>query len=281
MSFAGAAAWSRTGRVAAAILLAFAIIHPGLAQSPSAETAKPKLGPHATPIQQSHEYLRTHEAPDYWALSPFYVPQVTSSACSLATIATLINALRGLPPLGEDKLVTQEALREAVGREDWARKTDENGEGVTWQEFQTFLRLGLKVYEVEADVEAFKPNDASAATLAELRRLLAANENSADDIVLVYFNQGVVTGDWDGPHISPVAAYEAGRGRVLIMDVDRLWYGPYWTTDERLLEAMLRPAPPTQGALAGESGGLIRVTRRRGPSPDAEDLTSSIPPRAQ
>src|SRR5438045_3047902 len=37
-------------------------------QADAADALKPKLGPLAVTIQQSHEYLRTHEAPDYWAL---------------------------------------------------------------------------------------------------------------------------------------------------------------------------------------------------------------------
>ena len=45
------------------------------------DALKPKLGPRAVTIVQSHDYLRTHEAPDYWALSPYYVPQMTGSAC--------------------------------------------------------------------------------------------------------------------------------------------------------------------------------------------------------
>ena len=77
--------------------------------------------------------------------------------------------------------------------------------------------------------------------------------------MLIYYNQGVVTGDWDGPHISPIAAYDAERRRVLILDVDRQWYGPYWTSDEKLLEAMLRPAP-TARTLA--ETGALRVSHR-------------------
>ena len=93
---------------------------------------------------------------------------------------------------------------------------------------------------------------------------LPDNERSDTDIALVYYNQGVVTGDYDGPHISPLGAYDAEGRRVLIMDVDRQWYGPYWTSDETLLDAMLRPAPPEHGILAGETGGVVRVTIRRG-----------------
>jgi hypothetical protein len=77
----------------------------------------------------------------------------------------------------------------------------------------------------------------------------------------MYFNQGVLTGDWDGPHISPIGAYDRESGHVLIMDVDREWYVPYWSPDERMLDAMLRPAPPEHGPLAGETGVLVWIKR--------------------
>lgn len=244
-----------------AILVATAIAH---ADSLQADATKPKFGPDAIPIQQSHEYMRTHEAPDYWRLSPYYIPQMSSSACSLATVATLINALRGLPPLASDMLVTQTTLRDTVGSTDWARQTEEHGEGVTWAEFKAYVALSLKAYGLEADIETFKPADTSPATLAQLRRLLADNERTDTDIAIVYYNQGVVTGDYDGPHLSPIGAYDADGRRVLIMDVDRQWYGPYWTSDEKLLEAMLRPTSPEHGILSGETGGVVRVTVRKG-----------------
>ena len=57
------------------------------------------------------------------------------------------------------------------------------------------------------------------------------------DIVLVYFDKGVLTGDWDGPHISPIATYDVDLRHVLIMDVDRQWYIPHWSSDElKLIE---------------------------------------------
>jgi hypothetical protein len=221
---------------------------------------KPKLGPDALPITQATEYLRQAPAPDYWKLAPFYLPQQTSSACSVAAVAMAVNFVRGVPPGAEDPLVTQSGLLEAVADPAWTEKGAEGGEGVRFEELVQATRQGLAAYNIEgAEVETFQPSDTSGATLARLRAILAANEGSDRDVLLAYFNQGVLTGDWDGPHVSPLGAYDAANGRVLVMDVDREWYVPYWVADQKLLEAMLKPTSAEHGALAGGTGGLVWV----------------------
>jgi Phytochelatin synthase len=150
----------------------------------------------------------------------------------------------------------------AASSPQWAKETAEGGSGVTWRGFVGYVSRSLEAYRLDADIEVLKPADNSPATLTDMRRLLADNEQSDRDIVLAYFNQGVLTGDWDGPHISPIGAYDAQRRRVLVMDVDRQWYVPYWSGDEKLLEAMLRPTAQKFVSLEGETGGLIRVRKR-------------------
>src|SRR5271170_1196520 len=191
-------------------------------------------------------------------------PQITDSACSVAAIAMLLNSLRGVPPHSVDPLVTQQGLLDRVANVRWTTETAQDGAGVTFDELVADTRASLEAYGLAADLDIFKPQDDSAASLAQVRRLLIENELSDRDIVLVYFDQGVLTGDWDGPHISPIATYDADLRHVLIMDVDRQWYIPYWSSDERLLAAMLRPAPASMGVLAGQTGGLLRVRLKTG-----------------
>ena len=242
------------------LILPLAVVLATAVAPAAAFEGKPKLGPDAVPVTERTEYLRDAPAPDYWKLSAFYVPQFTSSACSVASVAMAVNFARGLPAAAEEPIVTQAALLEAVGDKTWADKGAEGGDGVTFEEFVSVLKDSLRSYGMaDHAIEVIRPVDASAASLAEVRRALAANEASAADVVLMYFNQGVLTGDWDGPHISPIGAYDEGTGQVLVMDVDREWYIPYWSPDEKLLEAMLRPAPAEHGPLAGETGGLVWI----------------------
>ena len=224
---------------------------------------QPKLGPEAVPITQQIEYLRTAPAPDYWKLSPFYLPQQTSSACSLASVVMALNALRGLPARSDQQLVTQSILLKKMSQAKWTKQVAEGGSGVTLNGLVALVQQSLARFQLrDYGVEVIRPANEHPETLAQLRQALADNEASDRDIILVYFNQGVVTGDWDGPHVSPIGAYDARTGQVLILDVDREWYVPYWTADTQLLKAMLRPAPAQHGPLAGETGGLIWIRPR-------------------
>lgn len=225
------------------------------------EANKPKFGPLAVPVTVDNGHLRMSAAPDYWMMAPFYVSQQTSSACSLASLAMVANALRGLPGGAQDELITQDGLLEAADSRKWRGQTKEDGDGVPFADLVERTETSLQAFDIKATVSANHVVSDTTATLDAFRKALVENEKSANDMILVYFNQGVVTGDWDGPHVSPIGAYDASHDRVLIMDIDRAWYVPYWTSTETLFKAMQRPAPKDQGVLAGETGGWLHVSK--------------------
>jgi hypothetical protein len=226
------------------------------------ETPTPKFGPEAVPIFQETAYLRAAPAPDYWNLSPFYVPQRTSSDCSAAAIAMAVNALRGLPANADQELITENNLMAGVGNQEWMIKVTEDGPGVTFADTRRYLREALDRFDLaDAKLEAVPTTTADNAALDALRKALVENEASADNVMLVYFNQGVITGDWDGPHISAIGAYDAAKDRVLLMDVDRTWYVPYWTSTETLLASLVKPIAAEHGVLAGGTGGYFLASK--------------------
>lgn len=224
------------------------------------DAPSPKLGPNAIPITQDTAYLRSAPAPDYWAFSSFVKPQFTSSACSVAAITGAVNGLTGLPAHAEDTVMTQPDLLERVGDAHWSEISAEGGDGVTFDELEASAGKALVVAGLDSyAVTSFKPTDDSADTLATVRTWLSLNEESSEDAVVVYFNQGVVTGDWDGPHVSVIGAYDATKDQVLILEVDQDWYIPYWTPVPVLVAAMLKPTSAEHGVLEGETGGLVRL----------------------
>lgn len=232
----------------------------GLAAHAEDDSLQPKLGPNAIPITEATEHLRATHAPDYWAFAPYVKPQFTTSACGVATVSAAVNGLAGLPANAEDAVMTQPDLLEAVGDAHWSEISAEGGDGVMFDDLVTYAAAALPVAGLEGyGVTAFKPTDASEATLETTRTWLIQNEESADDALMVYFNQGVVTGDWDGPHVSLIGAYDAAKDQVLILEVDQDWYIPYWTPTAVLLEAMLKPTSAEHGVLEGQTGGFVRL----------------------
>jgi len=239
-----------------ALCLSLCLPLPALAQ----DDDYAKLGPDAVAITQDMAYLRTAEAPDYWAFAPFVKPQFTSSACSIASVTAALNGLAGLPPMASQTVMSQPDLLDLTGVPLWSDLSAEGGDGVTFQQLVDFTGAALAARDMGAyAVIPFQPIVAGEMETTRLREILTGNEASAADVALVYFNQGVVTGDWDGPHISLIGAYDAARDRVLILEVDQDWYIPYWTPLPVLMAALVKPTSAEHGPLEGEVGGLVLI----------------------
>ena len=221
---------------------------------------KPKLGPDAVPIFDNLDYLRRTPATDYWLLVNFHAQQPTPNGSSVAAAVMAVNALLGTPRLADEQILDATGLMAQVANQKWSSDIGPEGRGATFGEFGTNLRESFNAVGLEAaTVAATTPADAEPASLDAFRAALSANEASGKDVMLVYFDRGVVTGDRGGAHISPVGAYDEAQDLVLIMDVDREWYIPYWTSATTLLVALVQPA--ASGPLAGERGGYFLVAR--------------------
>lgn len=76
---------------------------------------RPKYGLSATRLYHAREFIQNNGAADFWALMPYYVPQQNDRACSTASVAMVLNALRADRELAADEqLVTQASLLNAA-----------------------------------------------------------------------------------------------------------------------------------------------------------------------
>lgn len=209
----------------------------------------PSSAPYAVPLSHDHKYLQdsANRAFDYWHLAPYYVPQFNEIACSAASVTMIINGLtRAAHTLKADQTtVTQEKLIERVRAVNWKERITPGvvpaERGLSLDQLETVVRESLRLYDVpNYEVERVVVFNTDAAALLKFRSALSANEESGNDYILIHYIQDVVTDAPDGPypHISPIGAYDKVNRRVLVMDVDRDWYEPYWVSDERLLLAM-------------------------------------------
>ena len=111
-----------------------------------------KLGPNAVAITADNAYLRSAEAPDYWAFSSFVKPQFTTSACSIATVTAAINGIMGQPEWASETIMTQPDLLELTANAEWAAVSAEGGDGVTFQQLVDFTNEAVAAVGIDRSV---------------------------------------------------------------------------------------------------------------------------------
>lgn len=229
-----------------------------LAQS-TAWTAefKPKYGPMASPraipLSQEHAYFQSkeHRAPDFWALIGFYVPQFNGAACSAASVAMVLNAARAAmiktaQKSADDKVILQTEMLDRVTAENWKALLSPlgsplgsgGGRGTTLDRLGRVTKAAFKAYGFAAVKTRVVHAQNTPAAKASLIAALRENEKSARDFILINFDQRAFTDDAEVGHVSPVAAFDEARERVLVLDPDREYYEPYWVSVQTLLEGM-------------------------------------------
>ncbi len=201
------------------------------------------------PVSLDNSYFRNPANPayDYWALSAYYLPQQNGASCSAASVSMALNALlnarreRG----DEEENITEEKLVGKVSGIPWKELVSAEGaegrHGLTLVQLAAAAREAMAAYgAAEFSVSSVTVSTQSAQALESFRRALAGNERNPQDIMLLHFAQDALTGAPGGPfpHISPVGAYDEKTRRVLIFDVDRQWYEPYWAADVQVFRAM-------------------------------------------
>jgi len=187
---------------------------------------------------------------------PFYVPQTNAYSCSVASLAMVFNAAtRGTAgSAGTERNLTQDDLLNTVRGIPLRALVSKEGlrgrHGLTLEELKTAAEQTARRLGTHVTTRSFRN-----LSLEEFLDILRKNENCATDFLLAHFVQDDLTGAKGGPyaHISPIGAYDLVTRRVLILDVDREWYSPYWVSDEDLLKAINHVTEP-YGA-----GGLVQI----------------------
>jgi Phytochelatin synthase len=208
-------------------------------------------------LSEDNAHLRSSPARAYWSLAPHYVCQITDCACSLASATMVVNALSGerLREPGS-RIVTQQELLAAVNDEVWHKGSGcDGGPGVTLTELAKLLQQGLAAHDLRATITVTPLGAAAdaAGAASRLRRDMKACEEGRQLIIANYYSETVI-GSGDYGHFSPVAAYDEKQDHVLVMDVWRIEYEPYWVPVEKLVAGMMS----TSNA-ANEPRGYLKI----------------------
>ncbi|KVE37545.1 phytochelatin synthase family protein [Burkholderia sp. TSV86] len=192
------------------------------------------------------EYLLARSAARtaYVPLGNQFVTQKTESFCGVASLVMVLNALRAPAPAAAEyppfHYFTQDnVLNDAT--EQIRPRTLIEQRGMTLDQLGAIANaLGLAGavrHASDASADAFR--DEAAAALGRPGHYVLVN----------YLRSRL--GQQTGGHISPLAAYDAGADRFLILDVSRYKYPPVWVKTADLYAAMNTPDADNGGRSRG------------------------------
>lgn len=202
---------------------------------------------------ESNAWLESAEKRDFLPLMSHFVSEYQATFCGIASSVMALNTLGIAPPTAprwypydywdQDNIFSREVLEKV------APVSEVDGGGITLQQLETLLDLSgaraEKTFAEDTDVDAFRK--AAREALADPDAVLIVNFARAT------FGQAGLDG---GGHISPVAAYDPGSDRFLVLDVARYKYLPSWATAETLYAAM-----NTEDTTSKKSRGFVVVRK--------------------
>ncbi len=184
--------------------------------------------------------------------------QENERSCSVASIAMLVNAARGLwNASAVDEPISQRQLLEKVGNPSWQAAVGPGGDGVELDDMAGLVRQSLNAYGISRlEVEVVHVDRITADIRSKARRELIESAHSPGRFIIANFLQGIYTRESAATvgHYAPVYAFDPLGCGALILDPDPRGYQPYWVNEDRFLEGLA-----TRDDSCGLSRGYVSV----------------------
>jgi glutathione gamma-glutamylcysteinyltransferase len=194
----------------------------------------------------------------YFPLAEQFITQSDPSYCSLSTLAMVLNALNFDPKRvwkGSWRWVSEEMLqcetRSLCGHS--LEKVKNHGLG--FLEFESLARChGVNISSKQ--VTSMTEQVHGVRDFKEFKYLIEeiSSADQAKSFIVTNFSRKYLNQTGDG-HYSPVAGCHRKRGLVLILDVARFKYPPYWVPMEDLWNSMA-----VKDASTGQSRGYFIIS---------------------
>jgi hypothetical protein len=193
------------------------------------------------------------------------VSQFNRYACSAASVAIIINAIRCGNDGGAEKMapITQQELLAVADAVHWQDKLSHKGyqgrHGVLLSDLEIICKAVLDAYAISyKTVDTLTLNETMPKLhfkKREVHHQLIEMAASAHDYILAYFTQGTLVGDWFGSHVSPVATFNPDKQTVLMLDVDPEIEKPYLVSFDRFFKSLIG----SDNTYHRRGGGWVRI----------------------
>ena len=230
---------------------------PVLQQNSSSATTLPKPTYHKRPLPPQLVALSSREGKilfreamsqggmeSFFALSEQFITQSDPAFCSLSSLAMVLNALNYDPKRvwkGSWRWVSEEMLQCEASQIKSGQSCCHNLDTIrqNGMDFSGFESLAL-CHEVNIDSVRVTPEYGSQpSNFNSFRKVLidVSTSDKADHFIVANFSRKALGQTGDG-HFSPIGGFHIEKNLVLIMDVARFKYPPYWVPLDQLWQSM-------------------------------------------
>ena len=186
------------------------------------------------------EALASGGMESYFSLAEQFVTQSEPSYCALSSLAMVLNALNFDPKKvwkGPWRWVSEETLQcetQICGHSLEKVKRD----GMDFDEFESLARChGIRILAHKNYVK--NHTESCDRNLSQFRSYVSSvcSSDKSESFIVANFSRRVLGQTGDG-HFSPIGGYHKEKDLVLIMDVARFKYPPFWVPLEHLWKSM-------------------------------------------
>jgi len=200
------------------------------------------------------------------ALWQHHVKQYHGASCSVASVATVVNALLATQRPGH-RPVSQQELLGKVRTGNWKERMSSRGDrgrrGLPLPLLGEVVESSLRAFDVRyREVETVCVSR-KAASSRRVRNTLLGHltgfERSGRTLIIAHFDQGAFVRTLSIPHISPVGGFDPGTRHVTLLDVDP-GERPYRVPFDTFLKGLSSDYHNVFRPLGYGSGGYVRIT---------------------
>jgi hypothetical protein len=200
------------------------------------------------------------------ALLKHHVKQFHESSCSVASVVSVVNAIRSVQ-VDRPVPISQLDILEKVRTTNWKERMTANGykgrRGIPLPLLGEIVKSSLDAYEIQykavATVPAPKNTDQSEKIRKILWQRLHDFEKRGDCLIIAHFDQGVYVPTLNIPHISPVGGFDTTNGDVIVLDVDPQQGKPYKISFDRFYKGLSSNYHHVFRPFGFGSGGYVYV----------------------
>ena len=200
------------------------------------------------------------------ALFKYHVKQYHEASCSVATVVSVVNAIKEKQtdnPVPISQMDILERVRTGNWKERMSEKGDNGKRGLPLPLLGEIVKSSLDAYGIKyktiETVEALKNSGQQEKIIKELRNRLLDFETKGDCLVIAHFDQGAFLRTLNIPHISPVGGFDAKTGDVTILDVDPQQEKPYKITFDTFCKGLFSNYHHVLKPFGYKSGGYVFV----------------------